>query len=73
MFGGKKGLLENSTNICNNAQKVDAKLTGQSGATANQKPALEAPCKSSARKKRAAAKKKRAAAKRAATNDGRTR
>ena len=65
MFGGKRGLLENSTNICTNAQKVDAKLTGQNGASANQKPVLQAPC-GKARKK-AKAEKKRAAAKRAAT------
>jgi hypothetical protein len=60
MQGGKKGLLENSTNLCVGTHRVDAKLTGQNGASANQSPALEAPCKGSARKKRAA-KKKRAA------------
>jgi hypothetical protein len=46
--------------------RVQAKLTGQNGASANQNPLLQAPCKKNARKKRAAAKKKRAA-ERAAT------
>jgi hypothetical protein len=68
MFGGKRGLLKNSTNICANRQKVDARLTGQSGATANQRPTLEAPCgkarkKAKGKKKRAAAKAKRDATK----------
>ena len=63
MFGGKRGLLKNSTNICTNRQKVNAKLSGQSGASANQRPALEAPCgksrKAKTKKNRAAAKAKR--------------
>jgi hypothetical protein len=66
MQGGKKGLLVNSTNICVGTHRVQAKLTGQNGASANQNPLLQAPCKKNARKKRAAAKKKRAA-ERAAT------
>jgi len=61
MQGGKKGLLVNSTNICKGTHRVQAKLTGQNGASANQNPELQAPCKKSARKKKAAAKKKRAA------------
>jgi len=61
MQGGKKGLLVNSTNICKGTHRVQAKITGQNGATANQNPELQAPCKKNARKKRAAAKKKRAA------------
>ncbi len=63
MQGGKKGLLENSTNLCQGIHRADAKLRGKNGASANQSPLLEAPCKGSAPKK-AAAKKKRAAAKR---------
>ena len=69
MQGGKKGLLVNSVNVCKTAHRVDARLTGQNGANANQSPLLEAPCKTSARKK--AAKKKRAAARRAATKNRR--
>jgi hypothetical protein len=61
MQGGKKGLLVNSTNICVGTHRVQAKLTGQNGASANQNPPLQAPCKGKARKKKAAAKKKRAA------------
>jgi hypothetical protein len=43
--GGKKGLLENSTNLCARKYKVIAKFTGQNGKTANQKPKLRTPCK----------------------------
>ena len=39
--------------IVRNRQKVDAKITGQNGASANQRPALEAPC-GKARKAKAA-------------------
>jgi len=60
MQGGKKGLLVNSTNLCAKQQRVDAKLTGQNGASANQKPALEASC---GKARTRAAKKTRAAAK----------
>jgi hypothetical protein len=43
--GGKKGLLENSTNLCARKYKVIAKFTGQNGKKANQKPKLRTPCK----------------------------
>jgi hypothetical protein len=43
--GGKKGLLENSTDLCARKYKVIAKFTGQNGKKANQKPKLRAPCK----------------------------
>jgi hypothetical protein len=62
MQGGKKGLLVNSVDVCQASHRVNAKLLGQNGASANQAPLLEAPCKGSARNK-GAAKKKRAAAK----------
>ena len=52
MQGGKKGLLVNSTNICRGTNRVQAKLTGQNGASVNQNPILKAPCKGQARKKR---------------------
>jgi hypothetical protein len=43
--GGKKGLLENSTNLCARKYRVIAKFTGQNGKKANQKPKLRTPCK----------------------------
>jgi hypothetical protein len=43
--GGKRGLLENSTNLCARKYKVIAKFTGQNGKKANQKPKLRTPCK----------------------------
>jgi hypothetical protein len=43
--GGKKGLLENSTNLCARKYKVIAKFTAQNGKKANQKPKLRTPCK----------------------------
>jgi hypothetical protein len=61
MQGGKKGLLVNSVDVCKGTHRVNAKLLGQNGVSADQNPLLEAPCKGSARKKRAAA--RRAAAK----------
>jgi hypothetical protein len=70
MQGGKKGLLENSRNLCKSTNRIDARIAGQNGANANQRPVLEAPC-GNARKKRAAAKKKRAAERRAAGKSGR--
>jgi len=54
MQGGKKGLLVNSTNLCAGKHYAEAKLTGQNGKTANQNPALKAPCGAkAARHKRA--------------------
>jgi len=44
MKGGKKGLLVNSENLCARKHFVNAKILGQSGARANQKPLLKAPC-----------------------------
>ena len=56
MKGGKKGLLVNSDNLCRRKHFVNAKILGQSGARANQKPLLKAPCggKRGKRAKRAA-------------------
>jgi hypothetical protein len=50
--GGKRGLLENSTNLCARKYKVIAKFTAQNGKKANQKPKLRAPCKKKKKKKR---------------------
>ncbi len=41
MQGGKKGLLENSKNLCNSVNKADVKFTAQNGMTANSTPVLE--------------------------------
>jgi hypothetical protein len=70
MRGGQKGLLKNSRNLCKAPSRVDARITGQSGATANQRPALEAPCRK-ARKKAKAKKRAAAMAKRTATDNRR--
>jgi hypothetical protein len=43
--GGKKGLLENSTDLCARRYKVIAKFKGQNGKKANLKPRLRTPCK----------------------------
>jgi hypothetical protein len=61
MQGGKKGLLQNTRNLCKGAGRTSAKILGQNGQHANQKPALRAPCKGKARSKRAAHNRKRSA------------
>jgi hypothetical protein len=45
MQGGKKGLLENSKNLCNSVNKADVKFTAQNGMTSNSKPVLTNSCK----------------------------
>jgi hypothetical protein len=42
--GGKRGLLENSTNLCARKYKVIAKFTAQNGKRANMRPKLRTPC-----------------------------
>jgi hypothetical protein len=44
MKGGAKGLLVNSTNICNGKHRAVVKITGQNGRTADQSPLLQASC-----------------------------
>jgi hypothetical protein len=51
MQGGKKGLLTNSTDICRRKHYVDARILGQNGARANQRPELEPPCAKKAGKR----------------------
>jgi hypothetical protein len=46
MQGGKKGLLQNSTNICHGKHKAVAQFEGQNGMTAALKPLLKARCRS---------------------------
>jgi hypothetical protein len=45
MQGGKKGLLENSKNLCNSVNRADVKFTAQNGKTANSTPVLSNKCK----------------------------
>jgi hypothetical protein len=45
--GGKKGLLQNSTNICRARHRAITLFDGQNGKSADQKPALVAHCGSS--------------------------
>jgi hypothetical protein len=45
MQGGKKGLLENSKNLCNSVNRADVKFTAQNGMTLNSKPVLTNGCK----------------------------
>jgi hypothetical protein len=45
MQSGKKGLLENSQNLCNSVNKADVKFTAQNGMTSNSKPVLTNSCK----------------------------
>lgn len=42
--GGKKGLLENSTDLCAHRFRAVAKFTGQNGKKANMRPKLRTPC-----------------------------
>ena len=44
MQGGKKGLLENSKNLCASVNKADVRFTAQNGMTANSTPVLTNSC-----------------------------
>ena len=44
MQGKKKGLFQNSTNICNGTHRVTVKMDGQNGKTHDTTPALKASC-----------------------------
>jgi hypothetical protein len=44
MQGGKKGLLQNSTNICKGLHKADVEFEAQNGKVADFAPALKAKC-----------------------------
>ena len=50
--GGGKGILVNSTNICNTDAPAKVLIDGQNGATAGQRPHLKNGCAKSSRKKR---------------------
>lgn len=53
MKGGKKGLLQNSTNICKGTHITKVHMVGQNGAVINPNTPLKAKCGASAKKKRA--------------------
>jgi len=44
MQGGKKGLFQNSTNICAKTQRATLKLDAQNGKTWDTRPQLKAGC-----------------------------
>jgi hypothetical protein len=44
MFGGKKGLLVNSTNLCKGTHRASSELTGQNGKRYDTEPAVGAQC-----------------------------
>jgi hypothetical protein len=50
--GGGKGILVNSTNICNTNAPAKVLIDGQNGATGDQRPHLKNGCASSSKKKR---------------------
>jgi uncharacterized repeat protein (TIGR01451 family) len=52
MNGGKKGLLQNSTNICRGRHKASVQFDGQNGSTADQTPVLRAKCGRAGHKRR---------------------
>jgi len=44
MQGGKKGLLEHSTNVCKGVHRVTAKMTAQNGKFVKLRPELRTRC-----------------------------
>jgi hypothetical protein len=58
MFGGKKGLLVNSTNICKGSHRAISEFTGQNGKAYDTNPPLTASCGKKSKKGRTAKGKK---------------
>ena len=52
MQGGKKGLLENSTNLCRAKNRAIAKFTGQNGKAHDFKPVVKPQCKKAGKAKK---------------------
>jgi hypothetical protein len=50
LFGGKRGLVINSRNLCAHKYRADVKLDGQNGKTYDSKPAVKTDCKKKKRK-----------------------
>jgi hypothetical protein len=59
LYGGKKGLLANSTDLCSAPQEVLVELNGQNGATYNQNQKQRVPCGSRARRSHLQRKRRR--------------
>ncbi len=55
--GGKKGLLENSRNLCKSKNRATVKFKGQNGKTHKARPLLKVKCKKQHRKKNKAHKR----------------
>jgi len=56
MRGGKKGLFENSTNLCRGTHRAEANFTGQNGKIWDKRPVLKpTACKTKARKRKRSA------------------
>lgn len=51
LFGGKRGLVVNSRDLCANAYSADVQLSAHSGKVASQQPVVQTSCKKSAHKK----------------------
>jgi hypothetical protein len=51
MQGGKKGLLQNSTNLCNSTNRATALFDGQSGKVSDSRPKLAIDCSGKAHRK----------------------
>jgi hypothetical protein len=60
LAGGKKGLLENSEDICRKPQQATVKLTGQNGRVENSSPLIANSCGAKAKTKRKADEQHRA-------------
>jgi hypothetical protein len=52
MFGGKKGLLVNSENICRKPQRAKVSLTAHNGKVSETTPRIANDCKKAKKKKR---------------------
>jgi hypothetical protein len=63
MFGGKKGLLINSANLCKGKHRAISTFVGQNGKRSETRPAVQVHCKKKRSKKRAGHKQTKAAGK----------
>jgi hypothetical protein len=52
MAGGKKGLLENSENLCRKKQRATLRLTGQNNAAYDTRPVVKTSCRKAAKSSR---------------------
>ena len=51
--GGKRGLLQNSINLCSATERANVRLDGQNAKTTDQNPVLKTPCTRLSKRKRA--------------------